>query len=359
VNWSFTNNVFCGVAGVRDYCHPKHFEGEPDLLFRNTGNGAFRDVSAERGVHLPQGKGLGVAVADFDRDGWPDVFVANDSAPQFLLHNQTGKQFRDVGLESASALNEHGSTFAGMGVDAADYDNDGWPDVFVTALSLEGYVLFRNERDATFTDVSRTAGVSKPTLYLSGWGARFVDFDNDGWKDIFVANSHVMRDIESHMRTLSYEQPLLMLRNTRGQFADVGGALGPAFTTRWAARGAAFGDYDNDGDIDILVQVLGGAPLLLENRGGNSRNWIGLHLRGKRGNRDGLGARVKVSTDQGVSLYFETTRGSSYLSGNDPRVLAGLGDSTALEIEVRWPSGRMQKLSRPPMRRYIEITEPD
>ncbi|MBM3775197.1 MAG: CRTAC1 family protein [Acidobacteria bacterium] len=352
VNWSFQNHIVCGLGGRRDYCHPKHFEGERNLLFRNNRDGTFRDVSQETGIALGGGKSLGVAIEDLDRDGWPDIYVANDSVPGFLFHNQAGRGFREIGLESGSALNENGSAFAGMGADFADYDNDGWPDLFVTALSLEGFVLYRNQRDSTFSDVSQSAGVKKASFYLSGWGTRFVDFDNDGWKDLFVANSHVMRDIEHSIRTLSYLQPLLMLHNRRGAFEDAGARLGPVFAQKFAARGAAFGDYDNDGDLDILVQVLGAQPLLLENVAGSRNRWIGLELAGSAGNRDAIGAVIRA----GGQRHF-VSRASSYLSSNDPRVIVGLGGGPAEEIEITWPSGRTQKL-KPAANRYTKIVEP-
>lgn len=358
VDWSFDNNVFCGIGPKRDYCHPQHFRGETNLLFRNNRDGTFRDVSEETGAALPSGKSLGVAIADLDRDGWPDIYVANDSVPEFVLHNRLGKKFEEIGLQSGAALTADGRTFAGMGVDFADYDNDGWPDVFVTALSLEGFVLFRNQRDLTFADESQPAGVKKPTFYLSGWGTKMVDFDNDGWKDLFAANSHVMRGIGESIRTISYLQPLLMLQNRGSRFEDVSAALGAPFRQKWAARGAAFGDYDNDGDIDILVQVLGGRPLLLENTHGNKNHWLGLQLTGTKSNRDAIGAAVKVVTTDGASYHF-VNRSGSYLSSSDPRILAGMGQQEPVSVEITWPSGKLQKLQKPAYNRYLKITEPE
>jgi len=358
VDWSFTKNLFCGIGDKRDYCHPRHFRGEPNLLFHNNGNGTFRDVSAVTGINLAAGKSLGVAVADLDQDGWPDIYVANDSVPGFLLHNLQGRRFEEIGLQSGSALNEHGRTFAGMGVDFADYDNDGWPDIFVTALSLEGHVLFRNQRNAIFADESEASGVRRATFYLSGWGTRMLDFDNDGWKDLFVANSHVMRGVTESVRTIDYLQPMLMLRNRSGRFEDVSAAMGSEFRKKIAARGAAFADYDNDGDTDILVQVLGSAPVLLENLMGNQNPWVGLHLVGVKSNRDAVGASVVIHTSAGSS-YHVVSRTGSYLSANDPRVLAGLGNAELVSIEITWPSGRTQKIDRPPINRYLEVREPE
>ena len=357
VDWSFQNHKFCGFSEQRDYCDPKHFNGVPDFLFHNNGDGTFTDVSAKMGIALPSGKGLGVAIGDINRDGWIDVYVANDGVPCFLFQNKKGTAFEEVGLYSASALNGDGSTFAGMGVDIADYDNDAWPDIFVTALPLESFVLFRNNRDGTFLDVALPSGVRKASFYLSGWGTKFVDFDNDGWKDLFVANGHPVRYIKEVVRTVDYAQPLLMLKNDQGRFRDVTSDMGTAFTQRWAARGAAFGDYDNDGDTDIVVTVLGEPPLLLENLHGNKNGWVGFGLTGTRGARDAIGARVKVTDDQGGSQVFTLTRTSSYLSSNDPRVLVGLGHRQLSSVEITWPSGQVQKITDLGMNRYHQIKE--
>jgi enediyne biosynthesis protein E4 len=357
VDWSFENNKHCGVGGARDYCSPRDFGGVQNLLFRNNGDGTFTDVSKETGVGLVSGKGLGIAINDFDRDGWPDIYVANDQVPSFLLHNRQGKSFEEIGLRSATGLNENGAAFAGMGVDFADYDNDGWPDIFVTALSLEGYVLFHNSRDGTFEDVSEKTGVKKASFYLSGWGTKLVDFDNDGWKDLFVANGHVMRGIQGTLRTLSYDQPLLMLRNEEGLFRDVSADMGPVFRQPWAARGAAFGDFNNDGSVDVLVQVLGKPPLLLENSAESKNHWLGLQLVGTKSNRDAIGARVKVTDRKGREQYFFVSRSSSYLSSSDPRIIAGLKESTEAKVEIVWPSGLEQLIPQVLSDRYTRIVE--
>jgi len=359
VDWSFENNPFCGAPGQRDYCHPKHFKGVPNLLFKNQGNGTFRDVSKETGIALPSGKSLGIGVADFDLDGWPDVFIANDSVPEFLLHNRGGKRFEEVGVQTGTALTGNGTPFAGMGLDFADYDNDGWPDIFVTALSLEGFVLFRNNQDFTFSDVSETTGIRQGTFYLSGWGTKMVDFENRGWKDLFVADSHVMRDIENVTRTISYLQPPLLLKNEHGRFVSASDPPGPVFRQKLAARGAAFGDFDNDGDVDILVQNLGNRPLLLENLVGNKKHWVGFELVGRKSDRDAIGARVRVTDDLGRDQYYFVTRSSSYLSSSDPRIVVGLGDQVAASAEITWPSGRILRIDKIVTGRYNKIVEPD
>ena len=231
------------------------------------------------------------------------------------------------------------------------------PDIFVTALSLEGFVLFRNNRDETFSDVSAPSGVRKASFYLSGWGTKIIDYDNDGKQDVFVANSHVMRGIEDTVRTLRYAQPLLMLRNGGSRFADVTREMGPEFRRDWVARGAAFGDYDNDGDIDILVQVLGGRPLLLENLQGNRNRWVGLELEGASTNRDAVGAAVKIVTEEGSEQHFYVSRASSYLSSNDVRITAGLGKESPAYVEITWPSGRAQKVAPLRVGEYARIRE--
>jgi hypothetical protein len=358
LDWSFDKNKYCGTEKNRDYCSPRDFHSVQNLLFRNNGDGTFTDVSKEMGIDTVSGKGLGIALNDLDRDGWPDVYVANDQVPNLLFHNRQGKFFDEIGLQSATALNENGSSFAGMGVDFADYDNDGWPDIFVTALSLEGYVLFRNNHDGTFDDVSEKSNVQQASRYFGGWGTKMMDFDNDGWKDLFVANSHVMPGIHRVFGTLSYSQPMLMLKNEGGHFRDVSSLMGPAFRQLLAARGAAFGDFDNDGDIDILVQVLGKPPLLLENLEGNKNRWAGLQLVGTKSNRDAIGATVRVLDSKGGEQWFFVSRASSYLSSSDPRIVAGLGDRGLGAVEITWPSGRKQKITGLAADRYNRIVEP-
>jgi hypothetical protein len=359
LDWSFENNKYCGTEKNRDYCSPRDFHGVQNLLFRNNGDGTFTDVSKEMGIALASGKGLGIALNDLDRDGWPDVYVANDQVPNFLFHNRQGKFFDEIGLHSATALNENGSSFAGMGVDFADYDNDGWPDIFVTALSLEGFVLFRNDHDGTFDDVSEKSGIQQASRYLGGWGTKMLDFDNDGWKDLFVANSHVMPGIHRIFNTLSYFQPMLMLKNDGGRFYNVSSRMGPAFRQLIAARGAAFGDFDNDGDIDVVVQVLDKPPLLLENLEGNKNHWAGLQLVGTKSNRDAIGATVRVLDSKGSEQWFFVSRASSYLSSSDPRIVVGLGDRSLAAVEITWPSGLKQKVTGIASGKYNRVVEPN
>jgi hypothetical protein len=359
LNWTFENNRYCGEKkpGYRAYCHPDNFEGVSNVLFRNNGDGTFTDVSSKSGIAHSIGKGLGVAFADYDGDGFTDVYVANDSVQSFLFHNKGNGTFEEVGLLAGVGFNEDGKTFAGMGVDFADYDNDGYPDVFVTDLSNERYRLFRHNRDSTFRDVSDLSGVGGATLAFSGWSTRFVDYDNDGWKDIFVAQGHVMDTIEKTSPNLRYLQPPLLLRNESGRFARV--TAGEIFEREWAGRGAAFGDLDNDGDIDVVMSSIGQPAVVLRNEGGNQNNWLEIRTVGRKTNRDGIGCRVKVVTAAGPTQYFTITTAAGYLSASDKRLLAGIGGSaTAKLVEIRWPSGAVQTFENVKARQALVATEP-
>jgi hypothetical protein len=360
VVWDFAlGSLYCGDQrpGLRAYCHPDNFKSQPNLLFRQKADGSFEDVSASSKVGEPGGKGLGVAFADFDNDGWTDILVANDSVRQSLYHNNGNGTFEDVALPSGIGYDENGKTFAGMGVDAADYDNDGNIDIFMTALSNETYPLYNNNGDGTFTYVTNTAGVGQITLLNSGWGTRFVDVDNDGLRDIFVAQSHVLDTIEKTSSYLKYRQTPLLLRNAGKNFVNVSSSAGASFNAPVAARGAAFGDLDNDGDVDVVIGVTDGAPVILRNNG-TRNHWLGLALVGTKANRNGCGARVTVTDANGRKRIFEATTGGSYLSANDPRILVGLGATTSIQrLEVKWPGGKTQVIENPAIDRYHTITE--
>jgi hypothetical protein len=313
-------------------------------------------VSSRSKVTDTPGKGLGVAFADFDGDGFTDVFVANDAMRQTLFRNNGDGTFEDIALISGTGYDDGGNTFGGMGVDAADYDNDGSPDIFISVLSNEKYPLYHNNADLSFTYVTQTTGIGEITLPYTGWGTRFVDVDNDGLRDIFVAQGHVLDTIES-TSYLKYRQPPLLMRNTGGRFANVSTAAGPTFSVALSGRGAAFGDLDNDGDTDIVLTQVDGPAVILRNDG-TKNHWLGISLIGAKSNRQGLGARIIVTEADGRRQTFDVSTASSYLSANDPRVLVGLGKApNTISVEVRWPSGRKQVISKPEIDRYLIIKE--
>ena len=360
MEWDFeSGSLFCGgpTTSLRAYCHPDNFKGAANLLFHQRADGTFEDVSKSSGIADPSGKGLGVAFADFDNDGWTDVFVANDSVRQSLYRNKGDGTFEDIGLISGAAYDENGKTFAGMGIDCGDYDNDGYVDVFVTTLSNEKYALYRNNGDLSFTYATNTSAVGQITLLNSGWGARFVDVDNDGWRDLFVAQSHVLDTIEKTSAYLKYKQPLLVMRNTGKGFVNISATAGAAFNTPASARGAAVGDLNNDGQPDLVVAVLEAAPVILRSAG-TTNHWLGISLVGSKSNRNGIGARVTVTNATGQKQIFDVSTAGSYLSSNDPRIIVGLGSAkTIRSIEVRWPSGRVQTIASPGLDRYVTIAE--
>ena len=359
VEWTFAKNGYCGEKkpGYRAYCHPDNYEATTSLLYRNHGDGTFEDVSAKAGLARAKGKALGVAFADYDRDGHVDVYVANDSVQSQLFHNNGDGTFAEVGLLVGVGYNEDGKTFAGMGVDFADYDNDGRPDLIVTDLSNERYRLFHQGADASFQDATNSSGVGAATLAFAGWSTGFIDYDNDGWKDVFVAQGHVMDTIEKTAPNLRYLQPPLLLRNQSGRFARV--SPGDVFRGEWAGRGAAFGDLDGDGDVDIVVSNVGQRALVLRNDGGNRSRWLGLRTVGTRSNRDGIGCRVKVVSASGPTQYFTVGTAVGYLSASDKRLTVGLGaDATARLVEVRWPSGAVQTLENVAAGLTVVVTEP-
>ena len=357
MDWEFERGaLYCGSPQVRAYCHPDNFKGASPVLLHQKPDGTFEDVSTKAGVADPEGKSLGVAFADFDGDGWTDVFVANDNARQFLFRNKGDGTFEDVALLAGVGYDENGKSFSGMGVDAADYDNDGFVDVFVTALSNETYPIFRNNGDMTFAYATSSAGVGLVTIPFSGWGARFADFDNDGLRDIFVAQGHVLDTIEKTTGLLTYKQPPLLMRNTGRGFVNVSASAGLAQAL--AARGAAFGDIDNDGDTDVVLAQTDGPAVILRNNG-TKNHWLGLSLVGSKSNRQGFGARVTVTDMAGARQVFDVTASGSYLSSNDPRLVVGLGGKSAVRtIEVRWPDGKTQTLSSPRLDAYQTVREP-
>ncbi|MCX6598111.1 MAG: CRTAC1 family protein [Acidobacteria bacterium] len=351
--WSFDRNPVCGGPSIRAYCHPKLFPGASVVLYRNQRNGTFADVTRRAGLENTGGKGLGVAVADIDNDGWPDLYIANDSVQAFLYRNQGDGTFRDLSLAAGVGYSEDGVAPAGMGTDFADLDNDGYPDLVVTDLSNERYLLFVNRRDLTFRDATAISGVGKASLLFSGWGVKFADLNNDGWKDLFVAQGHVMDTIETENPHLRYLQPALILANLQGKFEPAAAAP----RTPWAGRGAATGDLDNDGDLDVVVANCGQKAYALRNDGGNRKSWLGLTLEGTVSNRDAIGARVKL-TAAGRTQYYSVSTSGSYLSASDKRIVAGLDQAVAADVEITWPSGRVQRVNQLAARKWHRIEEP-
>jgi hypothetical protein len=346
VQWDFSTDVFCGQTkpGYRAYCHPDQFPPITNLLFHNEGHGKFRDVSEESGIAKSRGKGLGVAFNDYDRDGWPDIFVGNDAVPQQLFHNLKNGKFEEVATSLGVAYDEDGNVFSGMGVDFADYDNDGWPDVFVNALAKQKYALFHN-RSGAFEYVSGRSGVSAASVAHSGWGAKFVDYDNDGWKDLFVAQGHVMDNIQLTQPDVRYAEPPLLLRSVGSQFRDVSAQNGAIFSRPLAARGAAFGYLHNNGQLDVVVNCNEQPPVLMEWTG-SANHWLIVDTVGTRSNRDGTGAQVRITMLDGKRQYAQIGGAGSYLSASDKRAHFGLGRDTVVKsLEIEWPSGTKQTLA--------------
>ena len=362
VEWNFGRDVYCGARrpGYREFCHPSTFPATTSILYHNNHDGTFTDVSKATGIAAVKGRALGVAIDDYDGDGWPDAYVANDAVSGFLFHNNKGKSFSETGMVAGVAVNGDGRAIAGMGVDFGDYDNDGRPDLLVTALSNETYALYHNDGRGFFSFVSPRSGVAEATAPYSGWGMRWVDLDNDGWKDVFIAQGHVLDTIELTSDHLKYLQPPLLLRNVAGRFVRMDERSGAVLSERWAGRGAAFGDLDNDGDVDIVVGTCGDFPHILRNDGGNRGNWLSFSTIGSRSNRDGFGAIIMVVGESGLPQRFGVSTGSSYLSASDKRVHVGLGrDRVAKRVEIRWPSGAVQTLRDVPANRAITLRETD
>ena len=340
VEWSFTSNPYCGERkpGFRAYCHPDLFQPVTHLLFHNNRDGTFTDVTAQSGIAKARGKGLGVAFHDYDHDGWPDILVANDSFPQQLFRNKRDGAFEEVALALGLAYDDDGRTFAGMGADFADYDNDGWPDVFINALANQRYGLFRNLKDR-FEYVTGGTGVGRITARHSGWGTRFLDYDNDGWLDLFVGQGHVMDNIELTQPSVRYLEPPLLMRNVKGKFEDVSIESGEIFQIPLAARGTAFGDLDNDGFPDIAINCNDRPAVILRNKG-NTNHWLTVNIQDR-----AIGARVKLITESGAVLERLVSTAGSYLSASDPRVTFGLGqDRRIRSLEITWPDNTTRKL---------------
>jgi len=353
VKWDPAVELFCGDAarGIRTYCHPRFYEPLPNRLYHNNGDGTFSDVSDVSGIAAHRGKGMGVAIADYDHDGWMDVFVANDTVPNFLFHNEHNGRFRESALQAGVGLNDDGKALSSMGVDFRDLDNDGWEDLVITALASETFPVFRNLSHGLFSDVTYPSHVGAITMPVSGWSMGIFDFDNDGWKDVFVAAGDVQDNTELFSSRKSRQQNLLLLNDGHGAFRAA--FAGPPALN----RGVAFGDFDRDGRVDAVVTRLNEPPVLLRNIMGAGNHWIALNLIGARSNRDGIGARVAVRSG-GVMQVNRVTTSTGYACASESAVHFGLGRSTRADsIEIEWPSGSRQVLANVPADSYMTVRE--
>ena len=362
LDWAFSKNIPCGPKEDegRAYCHPDNFDPVSNLLYRGNPDGTFTDVSVQSKIADVEGKSLGLAFADFDGDGRVDVTVANDSFRQFLFHNNGDGTFAEIGELAGAAYNEDGKVFAGMGTDAADIDGDGWPDIVTTALSNERYAYFRNLGDGTFEYATHGSGLGRITQMFAGWSVRAFDYDFDGKRDLFFANSHVLDNVERSHPHIEYLQPPLLLRWSGHEFEDISVRAGDAFSQAIAARGAAVADLDNDGDSDIVIAACNGPAVLLQNDGGNSNAWIGFRLRGTKSNRDAIGAKLTLIRQNGYVLSLMVSTAGGYQSAQDGRVYFGLGsDERIRELRIAWPSGTTQSLDNLQLRKLHYIIEPE
>jgi enediyne biosynthesis protein E4 len=348
MDWDADHNKICG-GEWHTYCPPSAFPATTCLLYRNRGDGTFEDVSERSGIAAKKGRALGVAFADYDGDGFTDIFVSNDGMQQYLFHNNGNGTFTECALESGAALTSDGKGLSGMGVVFQDYDNDGRPDVIVTVLPRELYGLYHNDGGGMFGYQSLESGLGALTSGSSGWGVGLEDFDNDGWKDLFVAQSHVLDNVQQIDASLRYKELPLLAMNHQGHFERVdSGVINPI-----AARGAAFGDINNDGAMDVVLATLGGPPLVLLNQR-NGNHWLSIALQGTRSNRDGFGSRVAVNGQ----TRFATSAGS-YACANDKRLHFGLGSAAKATVEIVWTSGVKQLLNDVRVDQFLEIREPE
>jgi enediyne biosynthesis protein E4 len=358
LRWDF-DDIWCGEhrEGYRSYCHPDIFPAVSPLVYHNDGNGRFTEVAAKTGLDK-SGKGLGIAIADYDRDGKIDIVVANDSMLEFLYRNKADGTFEEVGLTAEIAVDSDGRTYAGMGVDFQDYDNDGLPDLVITNLANQKYALYHNSGDSSFTYDSYMSGIGGMTLLHSGWGVQFLDYDNDGRKDLLVAQGHDLDTIELNFPQLRYKEPMLLAHNTGRGFVDVSAQSGEVFHQAWVGRGMAVGDIDNDGRVDAVVTTNDGPAYLLHNETATGNHWLTVLLVGHRSNRDGIGALIKVNTSAGAQWVTVSTAGS-YLSSSDKRAHFGLGADTVVKsIEIHWPSGVVQRLNDVRADQILKVDEP-
>jgi enediyne biosynthesis protein E4 len=358
--WEVNKDPYCTVKnGVRGYCHPKLYASLHNTLYRNNGDGTFTDVSDETGIAAHMGKGMSVSFADYDGDGYLDAFVANDTTPAFLFHNLGGKRFEEVGVATGVAYVPDGTALSGMGSDFRDVNNDGRPDIWYTAVEHETFPLLINSGHSDFDDLTQASGL-QPSSKMSGWGNGIYDFDNDGWKDLFVARANVMDNISELFPDRRYPEPNSVFQNLgNGKFADASATAGPDFQLEAAHRGVAFGDLFNEGRIDAVVSVLGGPVKLLHNISDTGNHWILLKLVGSKSNRMAIGSQIHITTEDGLSQWNEVTTAVGYASSSDSRVHFGLGKNLHIkDVEIRWPSGIKQTLHDLDVDRVLTIEEP-
>ncbi len=356
----FDASLGCGTdgAGVRHYCIPRIFKPRPSWLFHNNGDGTFTDVSRATGIASHLGKAWGVVATDVNNDGKMDLFVANDTVSNYLYMN-AGGTFEEVGLVAGVAYSSEGRARSGMGVDSADFNNDGQMDLFVANIDQEIFSLYRNNGDGTFDDVAMPMGIGMSTRWMSGWGLKFFDYDNDGNLDLILANGFPDDLIDQTSSLVKWKEPLLLFHNESKTFRNVSAASGPVFARNFPARGLALGDFNNDGKVDVLISNNDGAPVLLRNYAGKDNHWLGVHLVGRKCNPDAVGARV---TYQAGDLKRTRTKvgGGSFLSSHDPRIVLGIGQRAKIDwLEVKWPQpgGGVERFTDLPLDRYITITE--
>ncbi|HEX8984991.1 MAG TPA: CRTAC1 family protein [Bryobacteraceae bacterium] len=358
--WEVNKDPVCMAGGrVRAYCHPNNYAPLPNSLYRNNGDGTFTDVSKETGIAASLGKGMGVAIADYDGDGFPDVFVANDNSPNFLFHNIGGKRFEEVALEAGVAYDEGGRAISGMGAEFRDINNDGRPDIWHTAIEHEMFPLFVNAGGGAFQNMTGRSGLAPHTYQMSGWSNAVGDLDNDGWKDLLVARGNVLDNV-SEVSTRQYGEPNGVFRNLGNlKFENVTASAGADFQKPAPHRGAVLGDLDNDGRLDAVITVLNGEAKLFHNVSANANHWIAFKLTGSKSNRMAIGAQLRLTGDGGQTQYDEVETSSGYAASTDPRVHFGLGASKRVrELEIRWPSGIRQVLRDLEADRIVTIEEP-
>src|SRR5262245_25204131 len=361
VDFDKTKNKFCGNEKTKEryYCIPSVYPPGRSWLFHNNGDGTFTDVSLESGIGKVLGKAWGVVATDINNDGWMDLFVANDTVQNFLFLNKKNGKFEDIGLPSGVAFSQDGRERSGMGVDSADFNQDGWQDLFVTNVDQEMYAIYKNNHDLTFEDLAGPMGLGRTTRLMSGWGLKFFDYDNDGNIDLFIANGHPDDRIEQHSANVQYKEPLLLFHNNGKTLLNVSSDAGPAFSKEFAARGLAVGDLSNSGALDVLISMNGEPPLLLKNKAAAGNHWLGVKLVGRKCNPDAVGAKVSWTAGALKRTQMKAA-GGSYLSSHDPRMVLGLGGSARVDLlEVHWPppGGKPETFKDLPADRYLTIVE--